>query len=455
MPKLALSAVVCCWLCLTSAAQAAGWELVFSDEFNGKELDRDKWATRYIYDNELCDTFPKNEEQQRYTDNRTHVLRDGHLELIARKVASTGKLDFESGMVRSYDTFYYGYYEARVKTPKAIGTWPAFWMAVDRDKDGNISWPPEIDVFDNANNGRDASATTIYSGGVDSDEGDGPQGGQVVWADKGMDRKGVFHVKKPLTGAWHTYGMLWTPHKLTLWLDGKMVYTKSYKWVDNDGKLAGPAHVLLNLAVGGPWAGRFGIQAKLFPQTFLIDYVRVCQLTDAESGRRTCGGSSFTPDPIKFAYTTDGAGHDYPRPMLYDAQLELPSVHAGSFVGFKQRIAASVSTHDEHALYVYLVNARRETLSVQRVELPTPSTKWAGRTVEAATRLKVPDWAEPGTYDVFVAVGTPETWDAEGKGGLRSLNLRYAEGVRSRKRIGQPTRWKVGELRVLPVTPIR
>jgi beta-glucanase (GH16 family) len=448
MAKLTLCAVLC-WFALTSGARAAGWELVFSDDFKGAALDRDKWATRYIYDNELCDTFPKNEERQRYTDHGTHVLRDGNLDLVARKVANTGKLDFESGLVRSYQTFYYGYFEARVRAPKAIGTWPAFWLAVDRDKDGNITWPPEIDIFDNANNGRDATSRTIYSGGVDADEGGGPQGGKLVWGAKGMDHEGVFHTPKPLTGAWHVYGMLWTPTKLTLWLDGKMVYVKSYKWVDNDGKLAGPAHVLLNLAVGGPWAGRFGIEDKLFPQTFSVDYVRVCQLTDASSGSRTCGGSAVTPDPVKYAYTTEGAGNDLPRPMLHDTVVAAPSAHAGSFVGITHRIAATVSTHDEHGLYQYLVNARGETVGWQRVELPTPTTQWAGRTLQVDARLHVPAWAEPGRYGVFVSIGTPEEWDAEGKVSLRSLNLRYAPGTKFQKRIGQPTRWKVAELEVV------
>ncbi|MET0284651.1 MAG: hypothetical protein ABW352_09285, partial [Polyangiales bacterium] len=226
-------------------------------------------------------------------------------------------------------------------------------------------------------------------------------------------------------------------------------YTKGYKWVDNDGKLAGPAHVLLNLAVGGPWAGRFGIQDKLFPQQFTIDYVRVCQLTDAANGSRTCGGSAVTPDPIKFAYTTGSAGHDVQRPTIHDAVIDTPSARAGSFIGFKQRIDASVSTDDKHALYVYLVNAKRESVGWQRVELPTPTTKWGGRTVEVDTRLQLPEWVEPGSYGVYVAIGSPEEWDAEGKNSLRTLNLRYAPGAKHRKRIGQPTRWKVGELQIV------
>ncbi len=441
--------VALCWLGFTSAAHAAGWELVFSDEFNGSELDRDKWATRYIYDNELCDTFPKNGEQQRYTDRGTHLVRGGNLELVARKVASTGKLDYESGVIRSYQTFYYGYYEARVKTPKARGSWPAFWLVGDRDKDGYITWPPEIDVFDNANNGDDATPTTIYSGGVDSNDGKGPQGGNVVWSAPGMDYRGVFHVKKPLTGEWHTYGMLWTPQKLTLWLDGKMVMTKAYRWVDNDGKLPGPAHVLLNLAVGGPWAGRKGIEDALFPQTFAIDYVRVCQLTDGEAGRRGCGASTVTPDPVKFAYTTDGAGNDLPRPLLHDIVLETPSAKAGAFLNIKQRISARINTSEKHGLYFYLVNAKRETVGWQRVELPTPTTHWRGKTVEVDTRVQLPPWVEPGKYGIYVAIGSPEEWDAEGKVSLRSLNLGYAPGATMKKRIGQPTRWKVGELQIV------
>lgn len=42
---------------------------------------------------------------------------------------------------------------------------------------------------------------------------------------------------------------------------------------------AGYAHVLLNLAMGGQWAGRYGIDDSAFPQALEIDYVRVYQRT--------------------------------------------------------------------------------------------------------------------------------------------------------------------------------
>ena len=66
----------------TRPAWSAGWELVFSDEFNGDKLDRTKWATRYLYNNETMDHF--NDENQRYRDN--HIVSGGVLNLVAKKI---------------------------------------------------------------------------------------------------------------------------------------------------------------------------------------------------------------------------------------------------------------------------------------------------------------------------------------------------------------------------------
>ena len=36
-------------------------------------------------------------------------------------------------------------------------------------------------------------------------------------------------------------------------------------------------HMLLNIAVGGNWGGKFGVDEAIFPQRLEIDYVRVYQ----------------------------------------------------------------------------------------------------------------------------------------------------------------------------------
>jgi beta-glucanase (GH16 family) len=146
------------------SAFAAGWEVTFEDAFDGDRLDRDKWATRFVYSNEQLDFLGgKNGEEQRYRDNGNHEVSNGRLRLIAR-LSGSPDAKYESGLIRSYRTFYYGYFEAKLKLPPGRGTWPAFWLIPDQDENGDITWPPEIDILDNANNERDDDPYRCYPG---------------------------------------------------------------------------------------------------------------------------------------------------------------------------------------------------------------------------------------------------------------------------------------------------
>jgi hypothetical protein len=50
---------------------------------------------------------------------------------------------------------------------------------------------------------------------------------------------------------------------------------ENYRWVDNQGVPANGASLLLNLAIGGEWAGAGGIDDSAFPTSFDLDYVCV------------------------------------------------------------------------------------------------------------------------------------------------------------------------------------
>jgi hypothetical protein len=50
---------------------------------------------------------------------------------------------------------------------------------------------------------------------------------------------------------------------------------ENYKWVNNEGSATANATVLLNLAIGGNWAGRYGVDDAKFPTNLQVDYVRV------------------------------------------------------------------------------------------------------------------------------------------------------------------------------------
>jgi beta-glucanase (GH16 family) len=279
---------------LAKPAWSAGWELVFSDEFNGDKLDRTKWATRYIYNNETMDHFK--DENQRYRD--IHVVSGGVLSLVAKK--AEGNL-FESAMIRSHRTFYYGYYEARVFLPNAKGVFPAFWLEADYDIDGKTWHPPEADIFEFVINGVEDKANSLHSNVVApfSEK-------QYSYVDRSfLPKFQNMYGSEDLNLGWHTVGYVWAPDKVSLFWDGKLIYTRNYQWLRKDGQLGPPAHVDLNFAVGGKdWAGRHGIDEAAFPQAFKIDYVRVCQYTESGKGTRQCGPSELTPDPKEFGYST-------------------------------------------------------------------------------------------------------------------------------------------------------
>ena len=250
----------------------AGYTLAFNDEFTGGSLKRSKWFTRYIYGGETQDHL--NDEKQRYRDNNNHMVTSGVLKLTARKVSSDDPdgANYESGMIRSDWTTRYGYFEARVKMPSGRGAWPAFWLTSDVASDGRLSWPPEIDVFEFVNNGVEDRINMLHSNVVKQTP---TTTSNLLYADPAFSATSTaYYAPFNFNEGWHTVGLEWLPDKVTVYVDGLKLYTRTYQWVYADGTLAAPAHIMLNLAIGGSWAGRYGIDDSAFPQALQIDWVR-------------------------------------------------------------------------------------------------------------------------------------------------------------------------------------
>jgi O-antigen/teichoic acid export membrane protein/beta-glucanase (GH16 family) len=253
----------------------AGYGLVFNDEFSGAALNGKKWFTRYIYASETLDRL--NDENQRYADNGNHRVAGGVLSLVATraKLSKPSGINYESGMIRSDFTLRYGFFESRVKMPSGLGTWAAFWINSDVSESGRLGHPPEIDFFEFVNNGKDDKVDKIHSAATRTPEGFEPRFSykHERFVEKHQDFRAPFRFDE----AFHTIGAEWTPTDFTLYVDGLKVVTRTVQWQYKDGELAGPAHVLLNLAIGGQWAGRYGIDDAAFPQALAVDWVRVYQ----------------------------------------------------------------------------------------------------------------------------------------------------------------------------------
>ncbi len=153
-------------------------------------------------------------------------------------------------MVRSKSTFRYGYFVARLKVPRGVGTWPAFWLnSAARASDGKIAWPPEIDIAEIANNGIEDTTSMVHVGFISH----GPQAGDIRYVDRNFNGEwSNWRAPANLADDFHLFAALWAPDDtVSVLVDGLIVETAGYKWIYDDGSPAGYAHVILNLAIGG------------------------------------------------------------------------------------------------------------------------------------------------------------------------------------------------------------
>jgi beta-glucanase (GH16 family) len=240
-----------------------GYRLVKDWDFARDLRDRDallrEFATRYIYANGALDHL--NDEWSRYGDRGNHVFTARGLSLVARATGTLGPGAIESGMLRSRWSGEYGVFEIRMKVPAGRGLWPAFWLNPQDQK-----WPPEIDVVEIVNNGRDDTRRSFHFLHPDA----------APDARARLDRDQTFAPGVDYAGGFHVFTVEWTPERVRHLVDGKLIADRAYRWAHDDGSDGGPAHVLVNLAVGGKWPGP-PQRAADFPAALEIEYIRVWQ----------------------------------------------------------------------------------------------------------------------------------------------------------------------------------
>ncbi len=250
------------------AAGSAKWTLVWSDEFNGTDGSAPD-PTRWDFD--IGGGGWGNNELEYYTSRPVNAqIQGGMLVIQALKETYTGgdgvTRDYTSARLKTVGRFTqsYGRFEARIKIPYGQGLWPAFWMLGSNI--GQVGWPTcgEIDIFENI--GREP---TIIHGTV---HGPGYSGSGGI--------SGAYTLPNDARFAddFHLFAVEWDPAAIRFYVDNTLYKTvtpadlpASTTWVFDH-----PFFLLLNLAVGGDWPGSPD-STTVFPQTMLVDYVRVYQ----------------------------------------------------------------------------------------------------------------------------------------------------------------------------------
>jgi beta-glucanase (GH16 family) len=242
-------------------AARPGWNLVWSDEFNGPQgtqPDSTKW-TMEVNGN------PANGELEYYTDRPSNLAMDGtgNLLITALQESYMGS-NYTSGRINTAGKFeqMYGRFEARMKLPVGQGLWPAFWMLGNNES--QAPWPAcgEIDIMENVGRDPTNSNGLLHGPGY---SGSNHLGTQYMLA-------GGF------SSDFHVFAVEWEQNAFRFYVDDNLYETitpadlsardPSLVWVFDH-----PFFIIVNVAVGGGYPGNPD-NSTTFPQMLTLDYVR-------------------------------------------------------------------------------------------------------------------------------------------------------------------------------------
>ncbi len=241
-----------------------GWELVWQDEFDGDTIDPANWT----YD--IGGWGWGNGEAQYYTDRPENARVENGLLVIEARQEKFENSYYTSArlLTQGLHAFQYGRFEARIKVPSGVGTWPAFWMLGDnfgRDtEDPNQSnWPNvgEIDIMEYVGREPDLVVGTVHGPGYAG------AGGLTRW----------FRQDTPIADDFHTFAVEWDFDGIRWFFDDELYYDLSRDVVGNrEWVFDQPFFIIVNLALGGTLGGTIALDTQ-FPQVLYVDYVRVYQ----------------------------------------------------------------------------------------------------------------------------------------------------------------------------------
>jgi beta-glucanase (GH16 family) len=236
-----LAALVSVCASVRADPPGADYKLVWSDEFDGEQLDTAKWDYRGLG------------KRRKAVNTKDSVRLDGqgHLVMTTSKVGE----EYHTAMLGTNGKFetIFGYFECRVKFQKQQGHWSAFWLQTPTM--GKVIGDPktsgtEIDIIEYLAREGDLMQMNLH------------------WDGYGKDHKheGKKHKEPALAEGWHVIGLEWTPEEYRFFLDGKEV------WKTATAVSHAKEFIILSMEVD-KWGG--DITKATLPDSCEFDYVRV------------------------------------------------------------------------------------------------------------------------------------------------------------------------------------
>ena len=233
--------------------------LVKADEF---DVDGAPDGAMWTYDIGTGQNGWGNSELQYYTDRPENVVvKDGVLKITAIKEAYMGS-SYTSARIKTKGLYEqaYGRFEARIQLPWGQGIWPAFWL-LGADCGEQVDWPQcgEIDIMEYR-----GQEPTVVHGSV---HGPGYSAAEAV-------TKRLELPNDRFDTGFHIFGIEWGPNYINFYVDDVLYNQITPDDVTGEWVYDHPFYILINVAVGGSFVGSPSGNTS-FPQTMLIDYVRI------------------------------------------------------------------------------------------------------------------------------------------------------------------------------------
>ncbi len=217
-----------------------GYELFWEDQFDGDELDSEKWAPRGV-----------GPRAAGYVSTDAIKVKDGFLELAAFIENDSIKV----GAIGTYGLFMmkYGYFECRAQLQKSKGNWSAFWIQspdISKGEDPG-KFGTEIDIFEYFKKlGNNMISHNLHWAYGPNQQSTGSYTSVVDGIDKGF----------------HTFSVEWTPEKYAFFVDGYKYHeiTRAISHIEQ--------YMILSMELPGTMED---LKDAVFPDVFIVDYVKV------------------------------------------------------------------------------------------------------------------------------------------------------------------------------------
>jgi len=185
-----------------------------------------------------------NNELQCYTDSLENCfVKKGILTIKA--TIGNDEHHYHSARIvtREKHAWTYGRFIVRAKLPKGVGAWPAIWF-MPEDSSKGVPWPlcGEIDLMEQVGRDQETVHFSLHT---------------KTYNHRKNNHRTFFETIQGVTEHFHDYEMIWTPQKISFFIDGiqKAEFFKMENDTVNEWPFDKPYYLIANIAVGGTWGG--------------------------------------------------------------------------------------------------------------------------------------------------------------------------------------------------------